>query len=252
MRRIHRIPRVEGLCPEQVVAPSESAVGAGLVDPFGRLVPLRERTVVGRDPAEADLAILQGSVSRRHALLERTADGWRVRDEGSTNGTWIDGRRVGAPTLIEAEQLLVFGDVGFIFVTDLRAAQQVSGSVAATERRPSSGVLRVVEPTRGGGGLVEFNGEQAQLGATQVALLMALAERRGEDRDVPDDVRGYIPAVELQVRLPWDTATPQGNHVKQLVRRTRRALERIDLEGAIESRQGFGYRLVVEATVERG
>ena len=34
------------------------------------------------------------TVSRSHAALRRTADGWYVRDLGSSNGTWVDGRPV--------------------------------------------------------------------------------------------------------------------------------------------------------------
>ncbi len=49
--------------------------------------------LVGRS-ASCDLPIQDPTVSRRHAELELTGAGVRVRDVGSTNGTYLDGVRV--------------------------------------------------------------------------------------------------------------------------------------------------------------
>ena len=61
------------------------------------------RLVLGRSPG-CQLVFDDDTVSRRHAEL-RMADGrWILRDLGSTNGTWVNGRQV-----FEAE--VVPGDV---------------------------------------------------------------------------------------------------------------------------------------------
>src|SRR4051794_37093536 len=44
--------------------------------------------------ASCDLPIQDPTVSRRHAELELTGAGVRVRDVGSTNGTYLDGVRI--------------------------------------------------------------------------------------------------------------------------------------------------------------
>jgi diguanylate cyclase (GGDEF)-like protein len=49
--------------------------------------------LVGRDP-EADLPLTDPRVSFHHCRLEDRGDGWAVVDEGSTNGTRIDGKRI--------------------------------------------------------------------------------------------------------------------------------------------------------------
>jgi len=64
----------------------------------------RERSLIGRDAA-CDLVVDDKSVSRRHALIERRGDGWVVADQGSANGTYLDGRRVGEAPLANGQQL---------------------------------------------------------------------------------------------------------------------------------------------------
>ncbi|MBM7503374.1 FHA domain-containing protein [Agromyces aurantiacus] len=58
----------------------------------GERVPLEAgETTVGRD-AMSELAFDDEGVSRHHALLIRAADTVTIRDLGSTNGTWVNGR----------------------------------------------------------------------------------------------------------------------------------------------------------------
>jgi DNA-binding response OmpR family regulator len=59
----------------------------------------------------------------------------------------------------------------------------------------------------------------------------------------PDMVRGFVRTSELIADLSWDTRDPGDNHVKQLVRRVRRALIKAEIGDLIESRHRFGYRL---------
>ena len=83
-----------------------------LVAADGEAFPLtRDRVVVGRD-ASADLVVRDKSVSRRHATLERGAEGYVVVDQKSANGTWVDGKRVAKATLA-AGQRVRFGAVSF-------------------------------------------------------------------------------------------------------------------------------------------
>ena len=53
----------------------------------------QESIVVGRDEG-ADVIIDNPSVSRRHAEIRLTDDGWVVEDLGSSNGTFIQGQRI--------------------------------------------------------------------------------------------------------------------------------------------------------------
>src|SRR6185437_3748716 len=49
--------------------------------------------IIGRAP-ESDIRIDDDKVSRRHALVRASDDGWELSDGGSLNGIWLDGRQV--------------------------------------------------------------------------------------------------------------------------------------------------------------
>lgn len=76
-------------------SPGESGVPPGT---SYRLAGLME---IGRDGG-AGIVIGDPSVSARHARLERVARGWLLRDLGSTNGTYVEGRPVPPGGLILA------------------------------------------------------------------------------------------------------------------------------------------------------
>jgi hypothetical protein len=67
---------------------------------------------IGRD-AGCDLAIADMTVSRVHARLERTPDGWLLTDLASTNGTRVNGWRVRGRVQVRAGDLVSFGDAEY-------------------------------------------------------------------------------------------------------------------------------------------
>ncbi|HEY8155722.1 MAG TPA: GGDEF domain-containing protein [Myxococcota bacterium] len=72
---------------------------------LGRRIPLETPTLtIGRD-AECDVVVPIDGISRKHCQL-LVGEGVRLRDLGSTNGTWLNGREIGH----EAEAELRTGD----------------------------------------------------------------------------------------------------------------------------------------------
>jgi len=66
---------------------------------------------VGRLPA-SEVVLDDSSVSRQHAEVALTSKGWVVRDLGSTNGTFLNGTRVGrAEQNVRKGDILQFGDI---------------------------------------------------------------------------------------------------------------------------------------------
>jgi pSer/pThr/pTyr-binding forkhead associated (FHA) protein len=72
-----------------------------------RIVALdREWTRVGRSLA-ADVRFDDPTVSRRHALIVRQADGVRVLDDRSLNGVFVNGERVEWRVLADGDEIVV-------------------------------------------------------------------------------------------------------------------------------------------------
>ncbi|EEP71398.1 hypothetical protein MCAG_01725 [Micromonospora sp. ATCC 39149] len=69
--------------------------------------------VIGRAPT-AQVSVDDPHLSRRHASVRLTGDGVWLEDLGSTNGTWLNDRR------IEVPELLSDGDVIRLGRTELR------------------------------------------------------------------------------------------------------------------------------------
>jgi pSer/pThr/pTyr-binding forkhead associated (FHA) protein len=62
-----------------------------------------------------DLVLPDESVSTSHAKLQRREGVWVLMDLASTNGTYVDGERIGADTPIAPGTLVRFGDVQLVF-----------------------------------------------------------------------------------------------------------------------------------------
>jgi two-component system cell cycle response regulator len=63
---------------------------------------------IGRG-ADCDIQVDRDSVSRRHAKVTRAGAGWAVSDLGSTNGSYVNGQRITAPTTITLSDTLRIG-----------------------------------------------------------------------------------------------------------------------------------------------
>ncbi len=74
-----------------------------------------QSSFVGRDP-EIDVALSDTKVSRQHAIIEQADGVWMIRDLGSANGTFVNGRKISEPMSLKlgdqirvGRTLLVFG-----------------------------------------------------------------------------------------------------------------------------------------------
>ena len=84
-----------------------------------RLVPVsgpaidvvKDQSMVGRDPS-CEIVVTDGSVSRRHARLEKRGSAWWVVDQGSANGTYVNSLKV-AEQALKNNQELRFGALAF-------------------------------------------------------------------------------------------------------------------------------------------
>lgn len=88
--------------------------GGALVFDDGRRIPLADSTLVIGRATDAAVRITDSSVSRRHAEVRPSGDGWTVVDLGSTNGTRVNGGPVKERRLSDGDTITV-GDATLRF-----------------------------------------------------------------------------------------------------------------------------------------
>lgn len=92
------------------------------VDGRGRLyeVELGAVSTIGRHPDQT-LQVLDRVVSKEHAIIERQSDGrYAVRDNGSRNGTFVNGNLVGTSHTLKNGDRIVVGSSEIVYHEDLK------------------------------------------------------------------------------------------------------------------------------------
>jgi hypothetical protein len=102
-------PPAPGPVPAVVARPVPAMAPPPMVVPPGHGTSF----TIGRTH-DCDLRIADLSVSRLHAQLDRTEDGWLLSDLGSHNGTRVNGWRVREPVPVRPGDVVQFGSATFV------------------------------------------------------------------------------------------------------------------------------------------
>jgi DNA-binding NtrC family response regulator len=98
---------------------------------------------VGSDPA-SDLVLTDPTVSRRHLEVERTSRGLLLRDLGSRNGSWVDGRQV-AGAYVEPGDKIALGKTKLLVKQQTRSTEiELMGGESFGELVGASDAMRMV------------------------------------------------------------------------------------------------------------
>ena len=134
-----------------------------------------DEVALGRD-SSCGVCLPDAALSRRHALLERSPDGWRIRDLGSLNGLRVNG----LPT---AEHLLSDGDRIELGVSVLVFRPEPEGAEGGAEE-----AAEVVSTIRVPVSQAVWAGDAAALASRKVerslGLLLAAGRRFAAERTV--------------------------------------------------------------------
>ncbi|MCX7557200.1 FHA domain-containing protein [Xanthomonadaceae bacterium JHOS43] len=101
---------------------------------FGKTYPVSTTQVIGRQ-ADCDIAIPSEEISRRHAQVRPTPAGLQVEDLGSSNGTFINGKRVQEGLLAPGEELRL-DNIRFLLVAPGVEIPSVSRLAKGNEPAP--------------------------------------------------------------------------------------------------------------------
>jgi hypothetical protein len=87
----------------------------------------RDTSVIGRDDG-VDVLVEDFRVSRRHAIIERSGGRLLLADAGSTNGTWINDRRLTEPAELNDGDRIRLGGVELRFYDPTTATTEPVGA----------------------------------------------------------------------------------------------------------------------------
>jgi predicted component of type VI protein secretion system len=254
------LPVCEGLIPEHVSSRVDVATAAGwLIDGFGAAHPLAAtRTTVGRRP-QADLVLLNGSVSRDHAEVHHTDTGWVLRDLGSRNGTVLDGERVQGRAPLGERSILRFGDIALLFIGHRVVLPEPAPKSIATVHAAGAGPQRytlrgatvdlclIGGADEDAGGALRYRSagtsawSELSLPPLEFQLLRALCARAVAEVSSPSRSRGCVPTKQLAKTLPFQSRYANEENVRQVVRRIRGTLQQIGAAELVEALPGRGY-----------
>lgn len=133
--------RVRAAAPRYVLRGVSGAI-------FGKTYAITGPTVLGR-ASECDICIPVDEISRRHAIVRPNPEGLAVEDLGSSNGSFINNKRVQTGQLLPGDELRL-DQVRLLLVapgTELQQAQQQARPAPAPPPAPIGG--RWIKPLAG-------------------------------------------------------------------------------------------------------
>lgn len=115
----------------------------------GEVYPIEGERLFGRSP-ECNFPLQDPEVSRRHATVYVSPRGLVVRDEGSANGTFVNGQRIEAPTVLSHNDTIRMGNT--VLTAQLAGWEPANtvlpGLQAAPPPTPSPSAAAAVSPPR--------------------------------------------------------------------------------------------------------
>ncbi|MCB1583314.1 MAG: FHA domain-containing protein [Xanthomonadales bacterium] len=107
---------------------------------FGKTYPLRGSTVIGRH-SECHICVNADGISRKHVQIDAEADGLKVRDLGSSNGTFVNGKKIEEAELQVGDELKI-DNLRFLVqtpgMTDPALEKTQKTNAQVTQKRPSA------------------------------------------------------------------------------------------------------------------
>src|SRR5712692_9437788 len=100
---------------QRIDVESENQQGAWLQTGGGKRIPIQGNLPIGRSPKNL-LVLDSPNVSRRHAIInvQNVGEFWLI-DLGSSNGTFLNQRRLHQPMKLNDRDQIVIGDNAFVF-----------------------------------------------------------------------------------------------------------------------------------------
>lgn len=80
----------------------------------GEVYPLEDDEIIIGRGEENGIVLSIAEVSRQHAVLTRAEEGYMIKDLGSTNGTFVDKKKIGGKYLLKPGDTIMLGDAIYL------------------------------------------------------------------------------------------------------------------------------------------
>ncbi len=138
---------------------------------FGKTYPLRGATILGRH-SECHICVNADGISRKHAQVDVEADGLVVSDLGSSNGTFVNGKKIERADLKVGDELRL-DNIRFLVQTPGMTDPALDGaSKSSAAIKQAKVATDHTEVKAGGGGLKWVVTLMILVGAVAVAWKM--------------------------------------------------------------------------------
>ena len=141
-------------------------------------LPAGRSSVVGR-AVTSDISLYDPTISRRHAELTPTAEGIRVQDLGSSNGTFINGTKIESGLLTPGDSVTFGKVVCHVLTTDPRPAAE---PFVAPSQIAGGTIVRQVAVSAAGQ-LPSPQVSQEELQGRRLALLLDVSQTLADEFD---------------------------------------------------------------------
>lgn len=192
-----------------------------------------ECVIIGREASSANLLLPERQVSRRHAKIERTPAGFVLTDLDSKNGTFLNGKEVREPHLLQdGDEIQIALCVKIAFVG--------SDATAPLNARPISQGMKAA--TRG----IRVDKESRRVFIAEEELDPPLSVQQYRLLELLLDANGMLVSRQQVVERVWEGENAYGvseQAIDALVRRLRdRIAERDSDHEYIVTVRGHGLR----------
>jgi predicted component of type VI protein secretion system len=189
--------------------------------------------VIGREVGEVDLLLPERQVSRKHAKIERTDEGFMLTDLTSKNGTFLNGKEVREPKrLQDGDEIQIALAVKIAFVG--------SDATAPLNARPISKAMRAA--VRG----IRLDKEGRRVFVAEQELNPPLSLQQYRMLELLMDANGGLVSRQNLVEKVWEGDNAYGvseQAIDALVRRLRDRVNELDPEHEyIVTVRGHGLR----------
>ena len=179
-----------------------------------------DRVVLGRELGSADLMLPERQISRRHAELYRADDGFWLRDLGSKNGTFVNGKEIKESVPVKLSD----GDEIQIALS-VKLAVVGSDATAPVNARPISKSMKAA--VRG----LRIDKESRRLFLAETELDPPLSAQQYRLIELLMDANGALVPRQSLVESVWEGENAFGvseQAIDALVRRLRDRLGELD------------------------